>query len=189
MRKKIVVQDYDATWPKTFEQLYVTIWPVISDIATTIEHVGSTSVPGLSAKPIIDMTIVIPSASQMPTLIQRLATIHYTHNGDQGVPGREAFRRPPETPAHNLYACAKGNLNLRNHLAIRDYLRQHPKDVQAYGNLKKQLAEKFPHDIDAYVDGKTELLLDILAKAGFTQEELQEIQGINTMPPVQKQNK
>lgn len=188
-KRKIVVQDYDPTWPNTFKQLHGTIWPAISNIATTIEHVGSTSVPGLSAKPCIDMTIVISSTSQMPNIITSLATIGYTHKGDQGVPGREAFDRPPETPTHNLYACAKNNLGLRNHLAIRDHLRQNPEDVQAYGKLKKQLAQKFPHDIDAYVDGKTDLIVDILKKAGFNQKELEEIRGINTMPPIKKQNK
>lgn len=189
MRKQIVVQDYDPIWPKTFEQLHATIWPTISDVATTIEHVGSTSVPGLSAKPIIDMTIVVPSTSHMPILIDRLTTINYVHNGDQGVPGREAFKRPQNTPAHNLYACAQDNLNLRNHLTIRNHLKQNPKAIQAYGDLKKQLAQKYPHDIDAYVDGKTEFLLSILKNEGFTSQELQTIQGINTIPPVQKQNK
>jgi GrpB-like predicted nucleotidyltransferase (UPF0157 family) len=180
-KRKIVVQDYDPTWPKTFDRLYATIWPTLSDVATAIEHVGSTSVPGLSAKPIIDMAIVISSTSQMPVLIERLATINYIHNGDQGVPGREAFRRPQDTPAHNLYACAKDNLGLRNQLTLRNYLRQNPEAVQAYGDLKKQLAIQFPHDIDAYIDGKTELILDLLKKAGFTPEELQAIRDVNTL--------
>lgn len=181
--RKISVVDYDHTWPKTFEQLRSNIWPTISDIATTIEHVGSTSVVGLSAKPIIDMTIVIPSTSQMPMLMDRLSTINYIHKGDQGVPGREAFQRPENTPAHNLYACQKDNLGLRNHLAIRDYMKEHPEAVQAYGDLKKQLAAQFPSDIDAYVDGKTDFLISILTKAGFTEKELQAIQSLNSLPP------
>ncbi len=182
MRKKITVLNYDPTWPACFEQLRANIWPTISDLATAIEHVGSTSVPGLPAKPIIDMTIVIPSESQMPVLIDRLASIGYPHRGDQGVPGREAFARPEGSPAHNLYACVEGTLGLRNHLTIRDHLRCTPSAVQAYGDLKKQLAAQFPHDIDTYVDGKTELILKVLADAGFTQEELQEIQEINSIP-------
>jgi len=181
MHKKIVVHDYNATWPIIFDQLRSHIWPTISNVATTIEHVGSTSVPGLPAKPIIDMTIVISSPSQMPLLIERLATIDYVHRGDQGVPGREAFARPDDTPAHHLYACAQNNLGLRNHLAIRNHLRNHPEMAQTYGHLKKQLATKFPHDIDAYVDGKTEFLLRILSEAGFTQDELRAIQGVNSI--------
>ncbi|MBT3603517.1 MAG: GrpB family protein [Candidatus Latescibacteria bacterium] len=181
--RKISVVDYDPTWPVTFEHLRSNIWPTISDIATTIEHIGSTSVVGLSAKPIIDMTIVVPNISQMPTLIDRLYTINYTHQGDQGVPGREAFKRQESTPAHHLYACEKNNLGFRNHLAIRDYMKQHPEAVQAYGDLKKQLAAQFPSDIDAYVDGKTDFLLNILTKAGFTEKELQEIQSLNSIPP------
>jgi len=138
-------------------------------------------VPGLPAKPIIDMTIVIPSPSQMPDIIKSLVTIGYIHKGDQGVPGREAFDRAQNTPAHNLYACTQDNLGLRNHLAIRNHLRSHPDKVQTYGDLKKQLAKQFPHDIDAYVDGKTEFLLSILKSEGFTPEELQAIQGVNTL--------
>lgn len=178
--RKITVQDYDPAWPGRFEQLRSHIWPTISDIATTIEHVGSTSVAGLAAKPIIDMTIVIHAAPQMPQLIDRLATIGYPHRGDQGVPGREAFARPDGTPAHNLYACVHGNnLGLRNHLAIRDHLRCQPAAARSYGELKKDLARQFPNDIDAYVDGKTEFILKILAEAGFTQEELLTIRTLN----------
>lgn len=175
----IQVVDYDPTWPESFGLLCAKIWPAVRDVADTIEHVGSTSVVGLAAKPIIDMTIVLGDASKMSDVITRLTDLGYEHRGDQGVPGREAFRKPDATPAHNLYACVTGNLGLRNHLAIRDHLRRHPEDVQAYGDLKKQLAERFPRDIEAYVDGKTDLLVGILEKADFTREEIDEIRGIN----------
>src|SRR4051812_8526637 len=120
---KIIVVDYDPSWPDTFERLRAHIWSCIVDVAAAIEHVGSTSVPGLAAKPVIDMTVVVPTAAAMQTVIDRLAMIGYRHQGDLGVPGREAFARPQGTPDHHLYACVVGNDGLRNHLAVRDYLR------------------------------------------------------------------
>ncbi len=160
----VVVVDYDPTWPDIFEQLRARVWPVVSDIALTIEHVGSTAVPGLAAKPIIDMTVVVPSAREVPLAIARLATLGYEHRGDLGIEGREAFTRPEDLPAHNLYLSAPGSLGLQNQLAVRDYLRTHPATAQAYGELKKRLAQQFPHDIISYIDGKTDLLLSILCE-------------------------
>ena len=177
----ITIVDYDPTWPQTFTELKSKIWPAIEDIATAIEHVGSTSVPGLAAKPTIDMTIVVSDASKMAQLIEQMAAIGYSHEGDQSVPGREPFKRPVREPRHNLYACIEGNLGLRNHLTIREHLRNNTDSVEAYGTLKKQLAEKFTN-IDDYVDGKTELLTKILAAEGFSEKELQEIRDLNKKP-------
>jgi GrpB-like predicted nucleotidyltransferase (UPF0157 family) len=91
------------------------IWPHIQDVATAIEHVRSTSVRGLAAKPIIDMTIVVPAAAAVRTVIDRPTTIGYRHRGDLGVTDREAFARPEGTPDHHLYACVAGSDALRNH--------------------------------------------------------------------------
>ena len=177
---EIIVLDHDPAWGSIFLRLRSRVWPLVSDLAASIEHVGSTSVEGLPAKPVIDLTIIVREASRMPTVIDRLATIGYRHNGDQGVPGREAFAHPDQAPAHHLYACVENNLALRNHLTVRDHLRRHPARAQAYGELKKRLAARFPDDIDGYADGKTDFLLAILADAGFSQVELDEIRGINS---------
>jgi GrpB-like predicted nucleotidyltransferase (UPF0157 family) len=115
-------------------------------------------------------------------VIDQLAKIGYPHCGDLGVPGREAFGCPDGTPAHHLYACIAGNEGLRNHLAVRDYLRSNPAAAQAYGQLKKQLAARFPDDIDGYIDGKKEFILAILAKTGFSPESIAAIRGINSKP-------
>ncbi|HEV2130122.1 MAG TPA: GrpB family protein [Longimicrobiaceae bacterium] len=179
---KVIVVDYDPSWAATFERLRAGIWPCIRDVATAIEHVGSTSVRGLAAKPIIDMTIVVPTGAAMQTVIDRLPVIGYRHRGDLGVPGREAFARPPGTPDHHLYACVVGNDGLRNHLAVRDYLRRDAVAAQAYGNLKKQLSTGFADDIDGYVDGKTEFILAILAGADLSPEQIDTIRAINSKP-------
>jgi GrpB-like predicted nucleotidyltransferase (UPF0157 family) len=166
--RMIVVVDYDAAWPSTFETLRSRAWEVVADFALSIEHVGSTSVPGLAAKPIIDMSVVVRDPVEVPLAINRLATVGYVHRGDRGVEGREAFYSPAGLPAHHLYVCQQGSPALANHLAVREYLQTHPTTADAYARLKRRLAQEFVDDIDGYVDGKTSFLLAILREAGFS---------------------
>ena len=146
---------------------------------TQVDDVGSTAVPGLRAKPVIDACIVVASPRDIPYVVKALARIGYEHRGDLGVPGRDAFRHPPSMPKHHLYASPRGSLSLKNHLGLRDYLRAHPTAAKEYGDLKAALAAQFPDDIDAYVAGKTEFILGILGKIGLTGQELWEIRAIN----------
>ncbi len=175
----IVVRDYDSTWPETFEQIRSRLATATDDCAISIEHVGSTSVPGLAAKPIIDISIVVPTEDQVPLAIERLSMLGYVHLGNLGVEGREAFKRPEASARHNLYLCPRGSLALANHLALRDYLRAHPDAALEYGALKKELAHRFPDDIDGYTEGKTEAILKILEIVGFRRADLEDIGRIN----------
>jgi GrpB-like predicted nucleotidyltransferase (UPF0157 family) len=177
----IEVVDYDPRWPRVFEELSALIWPAVSDVALSIEHVGSTSVPGLAAKPIVDLDVVV-DATGVRAAIERLATIGYEHQGDLGVPEREAFRQICSV-RHNLYVCVAGSRHLRNHLTLRDRLRADPEAAREYGALKRELAARYPDDIDAYVAGKSELILRILETAGFPARDLASIRAINEPPP------
>jgi GrpB-like predicted nucleotidyltransferase (UPF0157 family) len=115
--QKIVVVDYDPAWPTVFEDLRARVWTVVNTFAVGIEHIGSTSVPGLASKPIIDMAVVVPSSELFPRAIERLATLGYAHRGDLGVKGREAFQSPAGWPRHHLYTCPTGSLPLLNPIA------------------------------------------------------------------------
>lgn len=180
--RTIVVVDYDPTWPALFESLQSAIWPAVGDFALAIEHVGSTSVPGLAAKPVIDISVVLASERDVERAVDRLAGLGYVHRGNLGVEGREAFDQPHPIPAHNLYVCPRGSLGLVNQLAVRDYLRTHPDTARAYGELKKRLAVEFPTDIDSYVYGKTDLVLSILRQAGLSPDRLEAIELANRRP-------
>ncbi|APZ96665.1 GrpB family protein [Fuerstiella marisgermanici] len=177
--KYLTVVKYDPTWPTLFEQLRDRISKATGDIAVAIEHVGSTAVPGLSAKPVIDMDVVVKGAPGGATAIERLATLGYRHRGNLGIEGREAFDNPPDSPAHHLYVCPHGNLALRNHLAIRDHLRSDPEGAKSYGELKQTLAREYVNDIDGYIDGKTDFLANILSVCGMTDTELESIARAN----------
>jgi GrpB-like predicted nucleotidyltransferase (UPF0157 family) len=180
--RRVVVVDYDEEWPRRFETLRAWIWPVVSDVAVRIEHVGSTSVPDLAAKPVIDMTVVVAGRNDVPLTIERLATLGYRHRGNLGVEDREAFDNPAELPPHNLYVCPEGTIGVVNQLAVRDSLRAEPETARRYGQLKKRLAATFPTDIDSYVLGKTDFILDVLRRAGLTDEQLTSIERANRRP-------
>jgi GrpB-like predicted nucleotidyltransferase (UPF0157 family) len=176
---RIEVVDYDPSWPNTFVRLHSILWPALADVASSIEHVGSTAVPGLAAKPIIDISIVVPERSDVQMGISRLATLGYVHRGDLGIKEREAFANPDGLPRHNLYLCPRDSVALANHLALRDYLRTHPEAVKEYSELKKHLAQRFPDDIDSYIDGKTTMVLIMLQATGFPAEQLRQIERAN----------
>ena len=127
----------------------------LGSLCVRIEHVGSTSVPGLPAKPIIDMDVVIESEDQLEDVAARLAAIGYEPRGDLGVTGRYAFKSPAGSPDHHLYVCARDSAELLRHLKFRDYLRGHPEQAAAYGRLKQSLAQAHPFDREGYTEGKT----------------------------------
>jgi GrpB-like predicted nucleotidyltransferase (UPF0157 family) len=147
----------------------------------SLEHVGSTSVPGLRAKPVVDACIVVASRRDIPHVVKALTKLGYVHRGDLGVPDREAFAQPASLPKHHLYASPRGSLSLKNQLGLRDYLRVHPDAARAYGDLKDILATRFRDDVDRYIAGKTDFILGILRTIGLTDEELAAIGRINQL--------
>ena len=153
----IEVVDYQPTWIDEFQSYAEQLKPLLEGLVIGIEHVGSTSVVGLAAKPIIDIDIVISSRVVLERVIQKLATVGYRHIGNDGIPGREAFAWPSEK-RHHLYVCAVNAHNLHNHLIFRDYLRAHPEVAATYGQLKKSLAQKYRRNAESYCESKTEFI-------------------------------
>jgi GrpB-like predicted nucleotidyltransferase (UPF0157 family) len=161
----VVIVDYDPTWPDTFAQLRDRVAAALGPLAVAIEHIGSTAVPGLAAKPIIDLDVVIANRADLPAVMQRLRPLGYHHEGDLGVPGREAFTTPAGVPPHHLYVCVVGTPALNRHLAFRDALRADPAAAHAYGDLKRTLAARLSHDRVAYTEAKTGFVERVLAEA------------------------
>jgi GrpB-like predicted nucleotidyltransferase (UPF0157 family)/8-oxo-dGTP pyrophosphatase MutT (NUDIX family) len=165
--RTIWVVPYDPAWKNEFENIKAILMPQIGDLILDIVHIGSTSVEGLAAKPIIDFNIVIESFEVFPALAGRLRDLGYEHQGDGGIPGRECFHKSddPGCKTSHMYVCARnGREHLRN-LAFRDYLRSHAGAREAYASLKHDLAARFRHDFGAYIDGKHEFVEAILEMA------------------------
>ena len=152
------------------------------DHSIGFEHVGSPAVEGLAAKPIIDIDIVVSSMNALLKVIERLVPLGYVHQGELGIQGRHAFFQQENESKLHLYVCLDGSLGLRNHLALRDYLRAHPSAVKEYSNLKKRLAQQYPNNIDCYVEGKTSFIAAILERYSFTPCELLDVLSSNKSP-------
>jgi GrpB-like predicted nucleotidyltransferase (UPF0157 family) len=186
---EIVVGDYSPEWPQIFESLKKVFQSSLGDLLLEIHHVGSTSVVGLAAKPVIDIDLVVESRTILPEVISRLRGLGYEHRGDLGIPDREAFGRTSELvpidgsgrtwPKHNLYCCHHDCAPLRNHLALRNYLRSHPDKAREYGELKKRIAIEANGDIDRYIEMKTPFILDILREMGLGPDDLLSIESQN----------
>jgi GrpB-like predicted nucleotidyltransferase (UPF0157 family) len=175
----VLVVDYDPSWPGKFEELRRHVWSAVRDVAPAIEHVGSTAVAGLAAKPIIDIDVIVASRDKGADAIARLGELGYVHRGDLGIEDREAFASPAALPAHNLYVCLEGSAALANHLALRDFLRRDPQAATEYGRIKKQLAARFPTDMASYIAGKTDCILTMLRSMGFSESTLRSIRNAN----------
>jgi GrpB-like predicted nucleotidyltransferase (UPF0157 family) len=168
----IVVVEYDPDWPLRFDQLrreYAAAMTAAGVPVVAIEHVGSTSVPGLAAKPVIDCDIVV-AARDVPAASAVLIGLGFTPEGDLGIPLRWAFTEPARLARTNTYVVVQGSLSLRNHLAVRDILRTDPDLREHYAAVKRQ-AGATAANIDEYGRAKNTTVQRILAAAGLTDAE------------------
>jgi GrpB-like predicted nucleotidyltransferase (UPF0157 family) len=175
----VVVVPWDPGWSEAFERVAADLRLALADVpAAAVEHVGSTSVPGLAAKPVLDIDVIVPAA-EVPAAIAALERAGYRHRGDLGVPQREAFHAPDDGVPRHVYVCVGGTLHVRNHLAVRDVLRRRPDLRDAYADVKLALAADPGMDIDSYIAGKSEVLQRVLAEAALTDAERAEILRLN----------
>ena len=188
MSDPIVIVDYDPQWAELFEEEKAEILAALRELNVKVEHIGSTSVPGLAAKPIIDIAIITANADDAVRAITPLRRLGYVCYGEADIPGRIFFSKDdlrlksrdldsqsdldsmePErvrqrTHHIHLYTMPT-NPDLERHFLFRDYLRAHPETSQHYAELKRALAEKYRNDRDAYTESKTPFIRDIEAKA------------------------
>jgi GrpB-like predicted nucleotidyltransferase (UPF0157 family) len=160
----ISIVDYDEEWPLRYEDLAAKLRAVLGNIVLRIEHVGSTAVRGLAAKPVVDLDVVVNSPNDVETAILKLAQFGYVHEGDLGVQGREAFRAPTGEIPHHLYVLVEGSAELERHLTFRDALRADPVLRDQYSSLKRSLAAEHAEDRAAYTDAKTAFVRAVLKR-------------------------
>ena len=162
------VADYDPDWPAWFEEEAASIREALGPLAERIDHVGSTSVPGLAAKPVIDIQVSVASLNPREPIITPLEMIGYQHSIDPIEPQHEFLSRGYEggEPRRvHVHVCESGSAWERRHLAFRDELRKDPETAAEYGALKRQLAAEHPRDLFTYVDEKTDFIRSIEQRA------------------------
>lgn len=165
----IVVVDYDPEWVHMYEEERTRIVSLIGAYLEEIHHVGSTSIPGLAAKPIIDIFAIVSDIRVVEHCVKPLESLDYAYLREHGIPGRHYFRKPSDTRfhqhTHHIHMSERGLEQIYAMLTFRDYLRKHPEAVQAYQDLKKELAAKYSGDRDAYTDAKEPFVRSILRLA------------------------
>jgi len=173
----VEVVEYDPSWPAQFEAERTLLHQTLGEAATAIHHIGSTSVPGLAAKPVIDILIEVADLKALDALNDRMIRSGYTPRGEWGIPGRRYFQKGGDRRTHHLHAFASGDFGLVRHLAFRDYLRSNPETAREYGDLKKSVAKTCLNDLGRYCDGKDAYVKRIEAVA---------IEEIRPNKPVQR---
>ena len=171
-KKRVIVVPYDEQWKEEFKKIEKELMTVLDGIVLKIEHVGSTSVEGLSAKPIIDIDVVIEDYNVFAEVVDALGSIGYRHEGNLGIEGREAFKYDGKEHLmkHHLYVCTKDSKELKRHLFFRDYLRAHKDAVLEYSKIKEEGAKLFPEDIDKYIEHKSSFIEGIYKKGATLYE-------------------
>jgi GrpB-like predicted nucleotidyltransferase (UPF0157 family) len=155
MVREVRVVPYGPRWTDEFEREAQRLRAVFGEDLVEVHHVGSTAVPGLAAKPIIDILPVVRDINLVDALNGALAGLGYTARGEFGLPGRRYFTRDENgVRTHNVHVYGSGDPEIERHLAFRDYMAAHPEEARAYGRLKEELARRFPTDLEAYMDGK-----------------------------------
>ena len=166
---KVSVVPYDASWTDEFLKIKGEIEDAIGDIIIGIEHVGSTAVEGMYAKPCIDIDVIIRDRSALAEVIEKLNTVGYVHEGDLGIKDREAFayEDKPHLYKHHLYVCPIDSVELYRHVTFRNFLRATPAAAQEYSRIKKEAAALHPDSIDKYIEHKSPTVKKLYALCGL----------------------
>lgn len=161
----IEVVPYNSLWENQFHEEAEKIRNIMKDEIIHIHHIGSTSIPGICAKPIVDMLVEVKDISKIGEYIDDMSELGYIARGEWGIVGRRYFIKGLYERTHHVHVYQVGNPEIKRHLLFRDYLIEHPKEAKQYERLKKMLAVKYRHNAAGYMDGKDLFIKDIDRKA------------------------
>jgi GrpB-like predicted nucleotidyltransferase (UPF0157 family) len=170
---KVIMIPHDPTWMQKFQQEKNAIKKFLGNEAIAIEHIGSTAIPHILAKPVIDILISARNIEKIDTFNEKMAELSYTAHGEYGIPGRRFFTKGPyEKRTHHIHIFQQGDPQLARHLNFRDYMIAHPEEAKAYSDLKAKLAVQFTDDIAGYCRGKNDFIKAIDEKAMLWRQDL-----------------
>jgi GrpB-like predicted nucleotidyltransferase (UPF0157 family)/GNAT superfamily N-acetyltransferase len=166
-KRKIEIVEYDPGWPKLFELEAKRVKQALGSNCIIVHHIGSTSIPGLSAKPIIDMLPVVRDIQEVDQATKAMESLGYEAKGEYGMAFRRYFQKGGDIRTHHVHVYQEDDPEISRYIKFRDWMRSHPDDAESYAKLKVELAKKFPHDILQYCNGKDAFVASIDAKDGF----------------------
>ena len=168
MIRKVIVVPHNPNWPELFKAEAGRLAAVLGRELVATHHIGSTAIPGIKAKPILDFLIEVNNIERVDGLNDDMVELGYVPRGEYGIPRRRFFTKDAgNTRTHHLHVFQTGNSEIERHLNFRDYMRAHPAEAQAYNRLKETLARKFPEDIEGYIRGKDAFIKEIDRRAAL----------------------
>lgn len=181
--RKVEVVPTKIAWSKLFEQEKEVLQSIFTDELLEIHHIGSTAIKNIHAKPIIDIMLVVAQVDRVDVHNRAMEQAGYECLGENGILNRRFFTKGGHKRTHHVHIFQEGNMEIKRHLAFRDYMNAHPKDAQEYGKLKVTLADQFPYNIQAYSNGKNEFIskIDKKATAWISQREKSTFVGVNKL--------
>lgn len=159
------VVDYDPRWPKAYESEIAEIRNVLGDVIVRAHHIGSTAVPGLPAKPLIDILLEVHDLALLDARDGAMRTIGYEPRGECGIPGRRYYRKGGDARTHHVHAFGAGDPHVAEHLAFRDYLCAHPGIAEDYARIKRAAATRHRNDPEGYAAYKRKFVADAVRAA------------------------
>ncbi len=164
MTRRVELVTWTPEWARRFEAERAALAAAIGPEVLQIEHIGSTSIPGIAAKPVIDVGVAVTRFEEARSCVEPLERLGYAYRGEHGIPRRHFFQKgDPRT--HNLHMLEIESAEWQNHLAFRDYLRADTDTAHEYEALKHRLAEKHRDDVEAYAEAKTDFVREVLRRA------------------------
>jgi GrpB-like predicted nucleotidyltransferase (UPF0157 family) len=161
----IEVVPYDEAWVAMFEDEEAIVRKALGRGVLEVHHIGSTAIPGMWAKPVLDILVVVRQIDEVDGRGRSMAAAGYGAKGEFGIPGRRFFTKGGDKRTHHAHVFQKGSPDIRRHLDFRDFMIAHQVQAAAYAELKRSLAARFRDDIDAYCDGKDPFIKAIDAEA------------------------
>jgi len=173
MARRIQVVPHDQNWSRRFKAEADELNAIFGQEIAAIHHIGSTAIPGISAKPIIDVLVEVHDIEKIDDFNKEMIKRGYQPKGEFGIPGRRFFIKGDDANrTHHIHTFQTGNPRIERHLNFRDYMIAHPEEAQTYGRLKEELARRFPEDIEGYMAGKDRFIREIERKAQAWRESL-----------------
>ena len=162
MVQRILLVDYDRTWPAKYQQEAALVTDAFNEILVRIHHIGSTAIPEICAKPKIDILVEVTDIELVEERNPKMVKLGYETRGEFGILGRRYFSKKGGEGTYHVHTFQVGDSHIDDHLVFRDYLKARPELAQEYCRLKRKLAEKYPEDIESYTEGKSEFILEMI---------------------------
>lgn len=171
--KKVEVVPHNPNWQNEFETESKQIAVALGEILVAIHHIGSTSIDGIYAKPVIDILVEVVDITEVDARNSAMELLGYEAKGEFGIPTRRYFRKDNQAGirTHQVHTFEANSPQVKRHLAFRDFMNAHPHEAQQYNELKRKLAAEYPNNIDSYMDGKDDFIKEIDRRAAKWLEE------------------